>query len=103
MTDTVDEADRTTSDFPASAVFRSAPARGDEPLHTLLERHRTAIIERFVQAIRGERLVGDTPRALLIDDLSFFLADLADSLRGGPTPGSDRARGHGNRRHRLGF
>jgi signal transduction histidine kinase len=98
-----DEADRTTSDYPASDVFRSVPARGDESLYALLERDRTAIIERFVRCVRDEKLAGNTPRAVLIDDLSFFLADLADTLRGGPTRISDHARDHGNRRHRLGF
>jgi len=100
---TADEADRTTSDYPASDVFRSVPARGDEPLHALLERMRPTIMERFVQCIRDERVAGNAPRAVLFDDLSFFLADLADTLRGGPTRISDHARGHGNRRHRLGF
>jgi signal transduction histidine kinase len=101
---TPDEADRTTSDYPASDVFRSALARGDEPLHVLLERDRAAIVESFVRCVRDENLAGNnTPRAVLIDDLSFFLADLADALRGGTTRISDHARGHGNRRHRLGF
>jgi len=103
IADTANEADRTTSDYPASDVFRSVVARDDEPLHTLLEHYRAAIIERYVRSLRDERLAGDTPRALLIDDLSFFLADLADTLRGGQTRLSDHARGHGNRRHRLGF
>lgn len=97
------ESERTGS-FPTSAVLRRADAPADGALHAVVDGRRSDIVERFVRALREEHLTRpDAPRAAVIDDLSFFLADIADALRGSLPAAPNLARRHGNRRHLLGF
>jgi signal transduction histidine kinase len=99
-----DETERGGSNHPPSATMRVASARGDAGLHVVLTQRRSEIVERFVRTFREENVARpDASRAAVIDDLVFFLADLADALRDSIPPNSDRARRHGNRRHMLGF
>ncbi|MBI2391544.1 MAG: HAMP domain-containing histidine kinase [Deltaproteobacteria bacterium] len=103
-TEATPNGDRATVPLPASAVVRAAAVRADEPLHALLDRRRSDVIERFVRAFRDERLAEqDEPRTVLVDDLVFFMADLVDALRRGEVSVAETARSHGFRRRRLGF
>jgi signal transduction histidine kinase len=90
------------SEHPESSVMRVTGASADTSLHDLLDRQRSVIVERFVRALR-KNMSYPHARAAVIDDLVFFIADLADALRNSVPPDKDRARRHGNRRHRLGF
>lgn len=99
-----DEAERGGSSFPESTTLRVGHGRAAGGLHGVLTQRRSDIVERFVRSIREEHVAHpDASRAAVIDDLVFFLADLADALRDSIPPNSDRARRHGNRRHMLGF
>lgn len=88
---------------PPSAVVRVARGRAEASLHTVLDQQRPQIIERFVRALRENSAHPRTSRAAVIDDLVFFIADLADALHSSVPPDKARARRHGNRRHLLGF
>lgn len=88
---------------PPSAVIRVTRGRGEASLHTVLDQQRPQIIERFVRALRENSAHPRTSRAAVIDDLVFFIADLADALHSSVPPDKARARRHGNRRHLLGF
>ncbi len=90
--------------FPQSETVRVDPARAGAGLHVVLTQRRSDIVERFVRSFREEHVGAlDASRAAVIDDLVFFLADLADALRDSIPPTSERARRHGNRRQMAGF
>jgi signal transduction histidine kinase len=81
------------------------------PLHALLAARRTELIEQFLDALRGEGLVSGSGRRIeLLEDVSFFLADVEDALREADTHGSGifaaarsaAAHEHGTRRQGLG-
>lgn len=98
-----DESREHAANAPESAVMRVARAPVETSLHDVLDHHRPRIVERFVRALRENAVHAQSSRAAVIDDLVFFIADLADALRSSVPPDKDRARRHGNRRHRLGF
>jgi signal transduction histidine kinase len=93
-----------TTHTPTSVVIRrsmvSAPV---EPLHELLSRSRPRLIERFVQEMRERQAFGDLARVELVEDLPFFLADLADAVRERAGGGTASARRHGVHRRERGF
>jgi signal transduction histidine kinase len=78
-------------------------------LADLLASRRSDIVERFVHSMRESGLGEDTPRSELIAHVSFFLADLEESLVAGDAdtsfnpPSSTTARAHGRERYGLGF
>lgn len=73
-------------------------------LANLLSTARPRLIEGFVQEFRRELACDGVPRAALIEDLPWFLADLEDRLREPSTrPSTVAARRHGEGRRRHGF